>query len=339
MTKWNISDEAATLHEDALVWDMTLPWSSLTGLNITSMGLKHSCIRSYAEHGANMVSLTVAGDDGIEKTIRTLAKERAYFLKNSEKYVLVETADDILKARKEGKLAVGFHFQGSLPVDRELGLVELYYKLGVRHMLLAYNQKNFVGDGAHERTDAGLSIFGVRMIKEMNQVGMIVDCAHSGYRTSMDAMEVSEATTIFSHANAKGVYDHPRNIRDDQAKTCAASGGVIGVNGISIFLNGSTATPEDLFKHIDYFANMVGSEHVGLGLDHVYDAPSLIYFTQLEADRWPASGGYSRPDVIFYGPKGLPQLTEVMLTHGYGEADIRGILGENWLRVCKQIWK
>ena len=96
---------------------------------------------------------------------------------------------------------------------------------------------------------------------------------------------------------------------------------------------------QSVFKHIDYFANLVGPEHVGLGLDHVYDAPSLIYFTQLEADRWPASGGYSRPDVIFYGPEGLPQLTEVMLAHGYAEADIRGILGENWLRVCRQIWK
>ena len=339
MVKWGISEEAARIHQDALVWDMTLPWTSPTELNIAAFELKYACIESYARHGANMVSVTVASDDGIEKTIRMLAQERRFFLNQNDKYVLVESAEDILRAQKEGKLAIGFHFQGSLPVDRDVALVELYYKLGVRHMLMAYNQKNFVGDGVHERTDAGLSSFGVEMIREMNRVGMIVDCAHSGYRTSMDALEVSEETTIFSHANAKAVYDHPRNIRDDQAKACADSGGVIGVNGINIFVNGSTATPEDIFQHIDYFANLVGPDHVGLGLDHVYDPASLIYYTKLQAARWPESGGYNRSDVFFYGPDGLPQLTQVMLDHGYDEKTIRGILGQNWLRVCQQVWK
>lgn len=333
-----ISKEAAKLHEEALVWDMTLPWRLANMLNITRLNLKYECLERFVSGGANLVSLTIAGDgDGIESTTKTLGEERTYFQKEKDKYVLVDTSSDILRAKKEGKLAITFNFQGTTPVGQNLGLIEIYHQLGVRHMLMAYNQKNFVGDGCHERTDSGLSIFGVNLVKEMNRVGMLVDCAHSGYKTTMDVIEVSEAPVIFSHTNAKSVYDHPRCIRDDQIKACAKSGGVIGMTGLSIFLGKDNDPVKDIVRHIDYIAKLVGPQHVGLGLDYVYDMESLQFVTQLHADKWPKSGGYTNPEIKQVAPEDLPRITDLLVKQGYSESEIKGILGENFLRVYKDV--
>jgi membrane dipeptidase len=338
MTNWQVSEEASDLHADALVWDMTLPWRLADRLTPTRLEQKYRCLEEYASNGANFVSLTIASDDELSsETITILAAERAYFKQNTDKYILAEKADDILSAKAQGKLAVGFHLQGSVPVGRDLRMVEIYHRLGIRHMLMAYNQKNFVGDGCHERTDSGLSQFGVRLVKEMNRVGILVDCAHTGYRTTLDVFEIAEGPVIFSHTNAKKIFEHPRCITDDQIRACAASGGVMGVTGLSIFHGPSTDPVAGLVNHIDYIVQLVGPAHVGLGLDYVYDVPALQALARLRSDKWPKSGGYTDPEIRQVGPSLLPQVTQALLARGYAEDTIRAILGGNFLRVFKSV--
>ncbi len=188
---------------------------------------------------------------------------------------MVQTADDVLRAKREGRLGVVFTFQGTLAFERNAELVELFYRLGIRQALMAYNQRNHVGDGCHERTDAGLSRLGVEVVREMNRVGMLVDCTHTGYRTTMDVFEVAEGPVVFSHSNARALADHERNIADEQARACARTGGVVGVNGISLFLGG----PPDaagMFRHVDHWVQLLGAAHVGLGLDFVSDPEPLL---------------------------------------------------------------
>lgn len=245
--------------------------------------------------------------------------------------------EDILAAKAAGLLGVNFHFQGTNAFNRDTGLVDIYYQLGVRQALLAYNQKNHVGDGCHERTDGGLSRFGVALIAEMNRVGMLVDCSHTGYRTSMDALECSTSPVIFSHANAAGVYKHDRNIKDDQITACARTRGVIGVNGIGLFLGDNNAATELLLNHIDYIAQQVGPAHVGIGLDWVYDIESLMVLVRQMAATYPA-GAYDH-EIQMAQPEQLPQITEGLWKRGYAEQDIRNILGLNWLRVAREVWK
>ena len=132
--------------------------------------------------------------------------------------MLVDTFADVERAKLEGKFAVVLHFQGTNPLGGDLNMVEVYYRLGIRHMLMAYNMKNLVGDGCMECTDDGLSRFGVAVVEEMNRVGMIVDVTHTGYRMTMDTFEVSKAPVIFSHSNPAAVWDIPRNVKDDQIK-------------------------------------------------------------------------------------------------------------------------
>jgi membrane dipeptidase len=331
-TGWNISEAAARLHGDALVWDQTVPWS-----HFGRWELKRTALSHHHAAGATLVSLTVATDDQTSAvTLATIAQERKYILANPA-LRLCDTADDIVAAKAEGRLGVTFNFQGTNAFERNLDFVELYYKLGVRHALMAYNQKNDVGDGCHERTDGGLSRYGYTLIAEMNRVGMMVDCSHTGYRTTMDVFEASTAPVIFSHADAKAVWDHPRNITDDQIDACAKTGGVIGVNGIGVFAGDNDASTEALLRHVDYIAARVGTQHVGLGLDWVYDMESLMAGVRVSPDRYPDKS-YAT-DIQVVQPEQLPQITEGLLQRGYAEDDIRGILGLNWLRVARQVWK
>ncbi|HEY3812492.1 MAG TPA: membrane dipeptidase [Caulobacteraceae bacterium] len=332
--RWNISPAAAKLHADALVWDQTIPWS-----DFGRGELQKGALARHEAAGANVVSLTVATDaQSVAHTITTLARERRYILENPERFRLCDTAADILAAKAAGLLAVTFNFQGTEAFDRNIELVEVYYRLGVRHALLAYNQKNSVGDGCHERTDGGLSRFGIALIREMNRVGMVVDCSHTGYRTTMDAFEHSTQPVIFSHSNPRALWDHPRNITDDQIDACAASGGVIGINGIGVFMAENDASTEMLMRQVDYLVQRVGAKHVGIGLDWVFDLQSLLVGVQKAGETYPG-GGYSNFQMQIGQPEQLPELTEAMLKRGYPEDDVRAILGLNWLKLAQRVWK
>jgi membrane dipeptidase len=338
MAEWNISEEAAALHNDALVWDMIFPW-----MDYASQELKHGTLPRMKASGYNLISLTVAHDyHSLNQTIHKIAKERAYFAAQEDEYIFVETVDDVLRAKAEDKLAVYINFQGTNPIEGDLGMIEVFYKLGVRHMLMAYNIKNVVGDGCTEKTDGGLTNFGELFIQEMNRVGVLVDGSHTGYMTTMDMMEASKDPVVFTHCNACGVFDHHRNLKDDQIKACAKGGGVIGVDGVGAFLGNGDNSIEMLLDHIDYISELVGPKHVGFGIDYVFDldyskavmqnaGPWVPQIAQTEAKEW--------LDIKYVAPEQMPLVTEGLMTRGYSEGDIRGILGTNWLRVASQVWK
>lgn len=325
-------DLAASLYQDALVWDMTLPW-------VPGYTDGETLPRFHAA-GIDVVSLTVNDQPGsVGGSVKHLSSVKAYVRAHPDSMVLAGSVDDILRAKTAGKLALILNFQETNPLESSTNLIQIYYDLGVRHMLLAYNQKNAVGDGCAERTDAGLSRFGQRVVEEMNRVGMLVDGTHSGYRTTMEAMELATAPFIFSHCNAYGLIAHYRNIRDDQIKGCAATGGVIGVNGLGEFLADSHAKTESMFDHMDYMVNLVGPAHVGIGLDYVRNTAAFWRWVRASPEAWPLVDGKPHDDTAFAQPEQLLQLAGLMLERGYAEDDVRNILGGNFLRVARQVWK
>ncbi len=340
MNKWNISDEAAAILQDAVVCDMLVPASPCQ----PDMGRGYpEFLDRMVNHGINFGSMTVYGDyPSIEDHFRWVARGRDYFLKRSDKFVLVDKADDIVRAKREGKLAVNFNFQGTNALFGEIAMVESYRKLGIGHMLFAYNLRNLMADGCHERTDSDLSRAGINLVKEMNRVGIIIDGSHTGYRSTMEIMEVSADPVIFSHSNPKALWKHDRNITDDQIKACASTGGVIGINGVGMFMsgNGQDVSAEVFVKHIDYVVQLVGPDHVGLGMDYVHDLEPLLVHNEQFPETWPPEMGYGdSKDWTFMPPENLPGVVEELIKRAYTEADIRGILGENWLRIMRQVWK
>jgi membrane dipeptidase len=285
------------------------------------------------------VSLTVGSDwAGTGVTVHNVADVQAMIRARSDRMMVARSVEDIRIAKQLGKLAVGFHFQGSLPLESNPNLVSLFYELGVRQMLLVYNVMNAAAGGCLEKIDAGLSGYGLSLIEEMNRVGMIVDCTHTGYRATMDIMEVSRAPVIFSHSNARGLYEHPRNITDDQAVACARTGGVVGVTGVGKFMSGrGTTEVGDLMAHIRYYADLIGPQHIALGIDNVYFLDQLYKKASARPGLWPK--GNPPPPWHYFAPEQIPLLGDALLDSGLSDNETRGILGENYLRVAEQVWK
>jgi membrane dipeptidase len=301
------SQRATDLLRDSLVWD-----------NHGCMPLRPDDedflpqLARYHRAGTDVVSLNV-GFDAVpwDNTVRMLAHFRHWVRRHAADYILVETVGDVMRAKAEHKLGITFDIEGGCSLTEQLSMVELYYDLGVRWMLMAYNLNNALGGGCQD-DDHGLTAFGRLVLEEMARVGMVACCTHTGWRTTMDVMERSTNPVIFSHSNPLGVWQHKRNIRDDVIKACAATDGVVGINGIGLFLGANDARTETVVRHIDYVANLVGPEHVGLGFDYVFDRAELDEYLAKNPHIFPPSEGYGV---------------------------LQAILGGNHLRVAQRVWK
>jgi membrane dipeptidase len=186
--------------------------------------------------GVNYLSVNVAYDAvPWSTTIRAIA-EYTRGIEARRDMVLCSSFAQVLEAWRAGKLALTFDIEGMGALNGDLSMIELYYRLGVRQMLIAYNLNNDAGGGCHD-DDRGLTDFGRSAVREMNRVGMVVDCAHSGIKSGLEAMRLSTKPCIFSHANARALHDHERNITDEQIKAVAATGGSNPSAGTNILSN------------------------------------------------------------------------------------------------------
>jgi membrane dipeptidase len=330
------SERAREIISRSMVCDMTVPWAGMPG----SVEKQHVLPRRLINAGFCFTSLTMATDaESLQAAINNIEETHRFIAARPDELLLVKSVADIELAKKTSRLGMGLHFQGTLPLQRDLAAVPRLYELGIRHLLLAYNEKNLVGDGCHERTDAGLSNFGLKLIAEMNRVGMLVDVAHTGHRSSLEAIEASTQPVIVSHGNITAIHDHPRCYRDDQIKALAKSGGVIGLTGLGIFLGDNDASVERYVRSIRYVTDLVGHEHVGIGTDYVYDIEALTAYARSFSDRWPKSGGYTLQNVQQLEPEALVTIVDALLSDGFSDGQIRDVLGGNWLRVLKRVWK
>jgi membrane dipeptidase len=323
-----ISKQAQEIHDRALVWDTHACFPLKPNSDLTEL-------KRYKDNGVNFVSLNIGMDmDSFENVIQVLAGFRNHIAAHPDEFVLALSVKDILDAKASGRLAIAFDLEGSDPLLGNVNLVSFYYDLGVRQMLLAYNKDNRASGGCMEG-DIGLTDFGRDVIREMNRVGMLVDVTHMSYRATMEAFETSAAPVIFSHSNPKALREHARNISDEQIIACAQTGGVVGINGIGEFLGGTSS--ELIVKNIEYVSNLVGPEHVGLGLDYVVDKQELMDYIEGHPDVFPPEK--FKDYLSFAEPEQFPEFTELLYQKGYSEQIISGVLGGNFLRVAKEVWK
>jgi membrane dipeptidase len=318
---------AAAILASSDVWDMTLPWVP----EYQDMEI----LRRYKRAGFTFASATLQDwpptFDGMVACIqrfKELAGPEAHWL------TFADSLSDTERGRREGKLVLGLNSQETSPIGTDLSRVEALRRMGVRHMLLAYNTRNLVADGCAEVADAGLSNFGRLVVREMDRVGIILDCTHTGRRSSLEAMDLSQRPPIFSHSGAYEVCAHIRNVTDEQIRVCAARGGVIGVVGIGAFLGDPEARTDSMFRHIDHIATLVGPRHVGIGTDYVKDlAPAWEYVRAQKDTAWPDPTGTQLYEGGCFQPEQVLELVEVMLAHGYPIDAVQGILGGNFKRI------
>lgn len=339
ITSNSVSIHAKELYDSALVIDNALGFEPEI-----SVPHKWDVIARYAKSGFSHISIAVATDaSSIETTVRYIAEQANHIRKQSDKYILVTHADDIQRAKQENKLAISFMFQGTNSLSRDLNMVDVYHQLGVRSMILSYNIRNAMGDGCVEKNDAGLSSLGIKLVEKMNETGMLIDCSHTGYRTSLEAMELSKQPVIFSHSNVHKIHPHPRNLKDEQIIACARTGGFIGINGINLLTGDDNASLEQYIRHITYIADLVGTEHIALGTDLIYFKEVFNTFMQSNSINYPVDyikmNQALMTEIKSIQPEQIISLVELLLQRGFSDIDIKRILGENYLRVAKQVWR
>jgi membrane dipeptidase len=207
---------------------------------------------------------------------------------------------------------------------------------------MAYNTQNFVGTGCYESKDGGLSDFGREVVAEMNRVGIMCDLSHVGPNTSRDVIKISSRPVCYSHCLPAGLKEHPRNKSDAELKFIADHGGFVGVTMFSPFLKkGPHSTVDDYVEAIDYVVNLVGENCVGIGTDFTQNHDQA-FFEWITHDK-----GTARKLTEFgeiKNPKGIrtisemPNLTAAMQRAAWPEAKIRKVMGENWVKVLKEVW-
>jgi len=275
-----------------------------------------------------------------EDSMRVLEAYRIKLGAMDDSVLLIRTVHDIDLAIRQGKLAISFDIEGANALNGNVDLVSTYHGLGVRQMLLAYNLDNDAAGGCHGQ-DIGLKPFGKAIVRELNRFGIIVDCSHAGYRSSLDIIATSDQPVVFTHSNPAALCNHQRNIHDDQIRACADTGGVVGINGMGIFLGNNDIRVETFADHVCYVAELAGPEHVGFGLDFKpaqKDAADLTSILASRPDYWPAGQRYDTPDIKLFSPANMAEVLCLLRQRGWSDSELHGFLGGNFRRVAEQVW-
>lgn len=251
---------------------------------------------------------------------------------------LVATVGEVDAATRAGRIAVVFDLEDSGPLDDDLENVRTLANLGVRTLLPTYNNANRAGSGCLDRTDGGLTDWGRAVIAELNAAGIVPDGSHCSARTGLDMCEVSAGPVIYSHSCMRALWEHPRNITDDQARACAQTGGVIGITGVGIFLGPNTPTLDAMTRHLEYAVDLVGVEHVGVSTDFCFDAADVV--DELRRNPHLFDDSYTRWGPIrWMPPETFVTLGEHLRARGWNGRDIHAVLGGNFYRVAEETWR
>jgi membrane dipeptidase len=255
---------------------------------------------------------------------------------------VITRADQIDGCKADGRLGVVLTIESTSPIGGDLDRLDALFGFGVRSMGLVYSESNRVGSGLAEPRDAGLTAFGRRVVRRMNQLGMIIDVSHASDRSALDAVAASEHPVIVSHTGARALLDIPRLKPDDVLRACAASGGVIGISA-SPYSTMSAAHPvhtlESVMDHFVYCAELVGIEHVTFGLDtHFGDHVAWNAFWASSKDPRPASHPIAYVDGVENPAEGLRNVIGWLIRHDYTDVEIAAVCGGNLRRVIRQVW-
>ena len=333
-----MSTEARKIYDEAIVID---------GLSISNWE-SDAVFRRLRAGNITAINATVATWENFVQTMAHLSAWMRRFRERDDILQVKETAD-IYTAKEQGKTGIILSFQNASPIENELDRLGLFLALGVRVIQLTYHETNLLGSGCWERTDGGLSNFGVDAVREMNRLGIVIDLSHVGPKTTMDAIEMSEQPVAITHANARSFCGHPRNKEEDALRLLAEKGGVVGATSFANFLpRGFDSTVEDFVDAIDDMVERVGIDHVAIGTDSTHDQPLEFwhYIGSQQGTKFPstfADGSVPYTELSFQ-PKGIdnpaefPNLAEALVNRGYSAEDITKLLGGNWLNLFDRVW-
>ena len=337
--KATAEDAAKSVYKDAVVID---------SLNVSNWD-SPAVFQSLHAGRVTAINATVATWEGYQETLDHIAAWLHRFREYDDVLVQVRTVVEILQAKKTGKVGIILGSQNASPIENDLNRLALFHALGMRIIQLTYHERNLLGNGCFERSDDGLSNFGVDAVHEMNRLGILIDLSHVGDRTTLETIELSDKPVAITHANARAYFDHPRNKRDDALKLLVERKGVVGATAITSFLPTQfESTLEDYVDAIDDMVERVGIDHVGVGTDFTQDQPESFwrYIGAQQGTKYPST--FTNPSIRYdqvnpyprdlETPDKFPNLAAALMNRGYKGDDIAKILGGNWLRLFREVW-
>ncbi|WP_240417237.1 dipeptidase [Paenibacillus periandrae] len=268
-------------------------------------------------------------------------------LAHQDTAIVARTLTDIINANENGQVAVVPCLEAATALENEIDRVDILYGLGIRCMGITYNEANTLGSGLAEDKDGGLTQFGRRVVKRMNQLGMAIDISHCGDATSLDVIEASDKPVLITHAGARALWNTPRMKSDEILLACKAKGGIIGI----LAAPNTTLTKEheghsldSVMAHFEYIRELVGINHIGFGPDTFYgDHVALQHAVDQRLTIGKSHSGETFDEAPFVlgvenPTEAMPNIVKWLVQHGYSSKDIAKAAGGNVMRVLHDIW-
>jgi microsomal dipeptidase-like Zn-dependent dipeptidase len=298
--------------------------------------------RQMREGGVDAVHVTIAYHEMFRETVLNIERWNRWFEQFPELIFQGRTGADVRRARAEGRTAIFFGFQNPSPIEDDIGLVEVCHTLGARFMQLSYNNQSLLATGCYEAEDPGITRMGRQVIAEMNRAGMVVDMSHSAERSTLEAMEISSRPIAITHANPADWHGALRNKSDDVLRALGQSGGTLGFSVYPHHLkDGSACTLESFCAMIARTADLMGPERIGIGTDLCQDQPDSVV-EWMRVGRWTKAIDYGEGSAANAGFPPMPdwfrdnrdfgKIEAGLRAVGLSEAEVAGVMGENWLR-------
>ena len=340
-------ERAAELHSSAtivngLCGSMALPGSADAPFDLPAV---------MRAGGVTAVNLTVSVSDAYKATCTKLS----YLLQAIERQAaegtrVARSVEDIAAAKREGGAAIVIGFQNSDPIEGNLAFLDLFHRLGLRIVQLTYQRRNLAADGGGEPANGRLSLFGRELVTELNRLGILIDLSHTGVTSTLEAIEASTAPVSITHSCLQRFNPVARNATDEEVKALAAKGGVFGMNAIARLISPTGrqvgATVEQFVDQIDYLVDLIGIDHIGIGLDinegltpELFEERRKGFLT--EFPELQMGGDFPFEHYYAFGltsMAGVHLITEELVARDYADDDVLKILGGNFVRLLGEVW-
>jgi membrane dipeptidase len=324
---------------------------------VTSSSAREQYLEFWHASGVTVACGTYSGSnritDAYDVAHRRIAQAHAIVAALDGELVLCREASDIERAHATRKHGLVLDFQNTTPYADSLDRVNHFHNLGVRMVQLTYNLRNLAGDGCTETNQGGLSHYGREVVRRLNELRTLIDVSHSSEQVGWDALTVSTAPVVVSHSASKAVCHHDRGKTDELARAVADRGGYFGVVVIPGFISDKKQPAlEDFAAHIEHLVDVCGIDHVGIGTDKAGPGPgteSMIPYPPDMPKRRPGTFSWDgfrdvehrlTPDYHLNGFEDFrdwPNLTACLAQRGFSEAELRKLVGLNFLRVFRDV--
>ena len=299
------------------------------------------------EAGLDAVHVTIVYHEDFNELQEIIKSWEKLFNENKDLIFQGRSYNDIEKANSENKTAIFFGFQNCSPIEDDISLIEKVHLLGCRFMQLTYNNQSLLATGCYEKNDSGVTNFGREAIKEMNRVGVVIDMSHSGEKSTLDAIEVSEKPIAITHANPSFWHPAKRNKSSELLKTLAQKNGMLGLSLYPHHLKNNTkCTLESFCEMTAKTAEIMGVKNIGIGSDLCLNQPDTVV-EWMRNGTWSKNTnygegsqkkpGFPKQPEWFSDARGFKNLEDGLRKIGFSEKETNGILGNNWYNFYKAI--